>query len=194
MNGVPLPDKHGAPVRIVAPGIAGARSVKWLEKITVQATESDNFYQYHDYKVLPPEATNMEEANKYWHKTPALQDMPINSVIGSPQTGDTVKTDTYGKIEVSGYALPRGAGGPVVRVEVSIDEGKSWGNAEILGNPSKWSWALWKAHVAVQKGKNRRILSRTTDRSGNVQRDDSQWNLRGVAYNGYGEVRDVEVV
>lgn len=45
MNGKPLSANHGAPVRVVTPGIAGARSVKWLDKVTVQMSESDNFYQ-----------------------------------------------------------------------------------------------------------------------------------------------------
>lgn len=45
MNGKPLSPKHGAPVRVVTPGIAGARSVKWLDRVTVQLKESDNFYQ-----------------------------------------------------------------------------------------------------------------------------------------------------
>lgn len=40
MNDKPLPPNHGAPVRIVTPGIAGARSVKWLDQITVQMTET----------------------------------------------------------------------------------------------------------------------------------------------------------
>ena len=100
MNPNPLPPNHGAPVRIIAPGIAGARSVKWLESITVQASESENHYQGRDYKVLPPEATNKEEAEKFWATTPALQDMPINSVIGVPQSGEAVKADTDGIIVV----------------------------------------------------------------------------------------------
>jgi sulfite oxidase len=45
MNGKPLSPNHGAPVRVVTPGIAGARSVKWLDRVTVQTCESDNFYQ-----------------------------------------------------------------------------------------------------------------------------------------------------
>ena len=36
MNGEPLTRDHGAPIRVVVPGVIGARSVKWLRKITVQ--------------------------------------------------------------------------------------------------------------------------------------------------------------
>ena len=32
MNGEDIPLDHGYPVRIVAPGVAGARNVKWLKK------------------------------------------------------------------------------------------------------------------------------------------------------------------
>ncbi|KAI9766398.1 MAG: hypothetical protein M1835_007190, partial [Candelina submexicana] len=135
MNGQTLPPNHGFPVRVIVPGIAGARSVKWLDRITVQLEESKNFYQQHDYKVLPPEATNKEEATKYWHTVPAIQDMPMNSVIAVPQNGDTIELSSEGTTQVKGYALPAGDQGPVVQVEISVDEGKSWIKADIGDTP-----------------------------------------------------------
>ncbi len=55
MNGQSLPAVHGAPLRVVVPGWIGARSVKWLLRIGVQAGPSDNYFQT-EYSILPPEA------------------------------------------------------------------------------------------------------------------------------------------
>lgn len=194
MNGQPLPVNHGFPIRIIAPGIAGARSVKWLDRITVQTDESENYYQHYDYKVLPPEATDAEAAKNHWHSTPAIQDMPVNSVIAVPQSGETLSSSA--DIVVEGYALPQGDQGPVKKVEVSTDNGKTWTDAKILsgtGERERWCWTLWRATVTFEKGEGRQILSRATDAGGNVQSADAQWNLRGVAYNGYGIARDLQV-
>jgi sulfite oxidase len=37
MNGEPLPPLHGFPLRVIVPGYIGARSVKWLTNIHLQA-------------------------------------------------------------------------------------------------------------------------------------------------------------
>lgn len=42
MNGEPIPRDHGYPVRVVVPGVVGARNVKWLGK----------FYKYTLQKVV----------------------------------------------------------------------------------------------------------------------------------------------
>lgn len=34
MNGEPIPRDHGYPVRVVVPGVVGARNVKWLGEST----------------------------------------------------------------------------------------------------------------------------------------------------------------
>ncbi|KAH0335676.1 ATP synthase alpha subunit vacuolar, partial [Aureobasidium melanogenum] len=131
MNGEPLSKEHGFPVRVIVPGIAGARSVKWLDRITVQTVESSNYYQQHDYKILPPEAVDSETAEKFWDMTPALQTMPVNSAIAVPEPGSKVERSADGMVLVKGFALPSGDGGEVVKVEVSGDDGKTWVEADI---------------------------------------------------------------
>jgi sulfite oxidase len=41
MNGKPLPNIHGGPVRLVVPGWAGSASQKWLTRITIRDKEHD---------------------------------------------------------------------------------------------------------------------------------------------------------
>ena len=195
MNGQPLPVNHGHPVRVVAPGIAGARCVKWLDRITVQAEESSCFYQQHDYKALPPEAENKDSAEKYWATTPALQEMPVNSVIVEPANEATVELPANGVIDVRGYALPSGIHGHVSRVEVSVDEGRTWKIADMAHDQEigRWTWVLWQTQVHLGKGENRRILSRAYDSAGDTQPARPVWNFRGVAYDGYGESRNLVI-
>lgn len=95
--------------------------------------------------------------------------------------------------------MPQGAHGPVVRVEVSIDEGETWADAELLKAPvagaGKWSWALWRAVLPVQRGWVVSIFSRATDAGGNRQPapEEAVWNLRGVGYNAYGRAVGVKI-
>lgn len=119
--------------------------------------------------------------------------MPINSVILAPRSGDSIVADKDGMITASGYAVPGGSGGPVTKVEISVDGQRTWTTATFQVTPSKWSWALWQARIEVGGGSHR-FFSRAFDRAGNEQAAEPQWNLRGVAYNGYGESRDVIVV
>lgn len=199
MNGQPLPPPKGHPIRLIAPGVYGCRSVKWLDRITIQPTESSNFYQQRDYKILPPDAVDSASAAPYWDITPAMTEMAINSVIATPQCGDTVplSSSPAGTIEVKGYAVPQGEQGPVVRVELSVDEGQTWIDAELLKSPlggaGKWCWTLWRASIPVEVGALVSIFSRATDSGGNTQPAVSQWNLRGVGYNGYGRAIGVKV-
>ena len=54
MNGEPLPADHGAPLRVIAPGHVAARSVKWVQSVTVSDEESTSQWQRRDYKLPGP--------------------------------------------------------------------------------------------------------------------------------------------
>jgi sulfite oxidase len=208
MNGSPLPVSHGFPVRAVLPGIAGARWTKWLDRITISEHESPNFYQQRDYKILPPDIETKAQAAEAWCKFPAIQGMPINSVIAYPEAGLTIDL-ANGELEVCGYALPQGDDGPVVKVEVSSDKGETWAEADIvypskaeLGTSEgvdkyKWAWAIWKYKLPKDKvrkiTKDTVIWSRARDAGGNMQNGRRPWNYRGVAYDAYGETKGLQI-
>lgn len=82
---------------------------------------------------------------------------------------------------MKGYALPHGDTGPVTRVEVSTDDGKTWEETKVLREDeghSKWAWALWNAAVKLGKGKDERILFRAMSSGGNLRPDEPKWNPR----------------
>ncbi|KAJ9634004.1 hypothetical protein H2204_006551 [Knufia peltigerae] len=198
MNGLPLEARHGFPVRAIVPGVLGARSVKWLDSITVSDQESPCFYQQRDYKVLPPEVSDSKTAEGYWSRCPSMLEMPINACVAWPVSGSTIKLPASGFIEVLGYAVPQSSHGPVIRVQVSGDEGKTWSDAQLEHGgkyASKWTWVLWNARIKIEKGERRRIFAKATDSGGYTQTEErSSWNLRGVAYNGYEAAFDLTVI
>lgn len=218
MNGEPLPDRHGAPVRTITPGIVGARSVKWLDTIVVSPHESQNHYQQHDYKVLPPEATSPEKAEELglWEKgvVPAMLDNDINSVVAVPGSdGAEVRRNPDGYVRIAGYAIPKGKDGPIVDVQVSIDHGRTWHPATFLddgdentthpsnrgnsgGKPrGKFSWVLWEVSIKSEPADDVSIWSKATDRGGNTQSEvEGSWNLRGVGYNAVEGRRGIKII
>ncbi len=45
MNGEPLPQRHGFPVRIIVPGLYGEKNVKWIDRINLLSTNEQGFYE-----------------------------------------------------------------------------------------------------------------------------------------------------
>ncbi|KAB0801630.1 hypothetical protein PPYR_03816 [Photinus pyralis] len=90
MNGKPLPKDHGFPIRVVVPGVVGARNVKWLGKIVVSQNESDSHWQQNDYKGFSP---SIDWDNVDFSTAPAIQELPVTSAICKPAPGSTVKIE-----------------------------------------------------------------------------------------------------
>lgn len=61
---------HGYPVRVVVPGVVGARNVKWVGKVKASTVESSNFWQQRDYKSFNP---SVDWHNVNFDIAPAIQ-------------------------------------------------------------------------------------------------------------------------
>ncbi len=142
MNGEPLAPVHGSPVRVIVPGYIGARSVKWLERIEVRATPWPGYFQDVVYRLLPEDGTPGAGVGM------PLGLVALNSDVLSPADGESVRS---GPVEVRGYAF---AGGEryVARVDVSINGGSSWSQAELLDDLGLWAWRHWRVTVDLAPG------------------------------------------
>lgn len=68
MDGAPLPPEHGGPLRVIVPGFIGARSVKWVQRISVSRQQSSNFYMTSDYKKLPEGMDDPDKKEEWMQK------------------------------------------------------------------------------------------------------------------------------
>lgn len=188
MNGAPIPLDHGAPVRLIVPGAAGCRSVKWLQSIEVSREESSAFWQKEDYKSFSPsqgwEGLDFDTA-------PAVMSTPVQSAITSVTLSDD---KTY--VIAQGYAFS-GGGNRVIRVDVSSDGGRNWVNADLEAaeEPANsyrrtYSWVLWKAVLDVGDSSSPEFVVTAVDESYNSQPDSprSIWNVRGILNNSWHRV------
>ena len=179
MHSGPLPRAHGGPVRVVVPGYVGARSVKWLTGITVQPTPSDSYFQAHDYRILPPDAD--PEAASSGDGIP-LSLLALNCDILHPIDDDRVPA---GRLTIRGYGIA-GDGRGIERVDVSLDDGRTWRQADLHPAPGRWSWRRWSLTVNVAPGPLR-ITARAFDDTGAAQPESpaSLWNPRGYGNNAW---------
>ncbi len=180
MNGEPLPAVHGAPVRVVVPGYIGARSVKWLERVEVRSTPWPGYFQDVVYRLLPEDGTPGPGAGM------PLGLVALNSDVVSPADGDTVPA---GPVEVRGYAF---AGGEryVARVDVSLDGGATWSQAELDDDLGPWAWRHWRTVLDLAPG-DHEIVVRAWDSSAATQPETEAalWNPKGYVNNARPRVR-----
>lgn len=210
MNGQPLPRDHGFPLRAVVPGHVAARSVKWLSKIVVSDEESTSQWQRRDYKSFGP-----NERIPNWDSAPAIQEMPITSAITRVLVGECVResqeawlaekqrlveSTTRGNevqpIAAQGYAVS-GGGREITRVDISLDGGQTWDQAELLsdtwtGNKA-WAWKRWRylgQLKSPRQGACAQVVVKATDNSYNVQPEThaSIFNVRGNLANAWHRV------
>lgn len=165
MNGEPLPKIHGCPLRVIAMGYIGARSVKWLYRIKAIKNPTLAPVQAREYLYFN------QQIGKY-NQRPIdgiqIQEMPVSSAIMSPWSKQVVMHN--GKIHCKGWAYSGGGRWPE-RVELSADGGFSWYAVpeEQLSKKGKWTWRTWEIDLPCDVEGWIEIVCRCWDNSLNTQ-------------------------
>ena len=141
MNGQPLPQEHGFPVRVVVPGLYGFVSAcKW---------------------VVDMELTTFGAFNAYWVQRGWSQQAPIKteSRIDTPRGSVAA-----GKVMIAGVAWAQHRG--IEAVEVGIDG--TWHQATLAAQDTIDTWRQWSYPWQATQGAHT-LQVRATDKTGYTQ-------------------------
>ncbi|MFQ5794910.1 MAG: molybdopterin-dependent oxidoreductase [Candidatus Bipolaricaulia bacterium] len=145
MNGEPLPTNHGAPARVIVPGIYGMKNVKYLTRIELVDRDFFGFWERRGWDDLAVV------------KTTAIIDAPNRDF----------RLNRGQEVFITGIAYTGDRG--ISAVEVSVDDGDSW-NPAVLEDPlAVNTWRRW-AYLWRPEASGRHILmARATDGQGTLQ-------------------------
>lgn len=155
MNGEPLIDKHGAPLRLIAPGWYGIACVKWLNRIEIRDRRFMGRFMARDYVTIRKETRPNGET--VWMETS----------VGKTQLKSIPAKVTRIGDEYRIYGAAWGA--PIKTVELSIDGGP-WQTAEIdTVEDAEYAWKVWHYNWNNPSPGLHTIVSRSIDTKGNIQ-------------------------
>ncbi len=174
VNGAPLPPQHGFPLRLVVPGWYGMTSVKWLSRITVIDHVFDGYQNRWAYRLRQGEDEQGVPVSR-------IQPRSLMVPPGIPEFFTRSRTLSPGECVLEGRAWSGEA--EVEGVEVSVDGGETWAEAE-LGADSlgRWAWRSWRFVWNAQPGEYV-LCCRARDEGGNVQPLEAPWNAGGYVNN-----------
>lgn len=168
LNGEPIPLAHGGPLRLIVPGYTGVNSVKYIKRLAFTEKESPAAIQQTGYRLAPP-------GQKGNPSQPSVWAMGVKSWINTPNpAASTLKA---GRVVVQGVAF--GGTNGIKQVEVSIDGGKNWQKAELVGpDLGRYAWRQFALPVELAAGEHV-LVSRATDTEGRVQEEERPQNSGG---------------
>jgi DMSO/TMAO reductase YedYZ molybdopterin-dependent catalytic subunit len=178
MNGQPLQPQHGYPLRLLVPGWYGMTSVKWLDRIEAVAEPFQGYQMMRVYRYS-------EAPDDLGDPVSLIRVRALMIPPGIPDFLTRTRVLQAGTVTLTGKAWAGRSS--VSRVEVSVDGGSTWSEAQLGEMISPYAWRPWTFLWNAEPGTHT-LCVRATDAEGNVQPREQQWNFGGYGNNGYQRV------
>mgnify|MGYP003386689154 CR=1 FL=1 len=181
MNDVALTPDHGYPIRVLLPGVAGARCVKWLESVSISKKPSKSPWNRHYY--LRKDGSH-------------IQQLPLQSILLS---GNRTELG----VSVEGVAYSGGSSAYIEKVVVSVDGGVTWLPSELrrdeIQNDDSHGFHGWVRFVGfiplaeklagdMDMDMDIEVICRAIDSDGTTQPEVSL-QQHGYLYNGWSKMQ-----
>ena len=173
MNGEPLSPPHGYPLRLIVPGWYGMTNVKWLGRIEAIGEPFHGYQMDKSYRIS-------QTADELGEPATLIKVRALMAPPGIPEFLTRARLVEAGSVTLTGKAWAGRSG--ISRVEVSVDDGVTWSEAELGEQVSAYAWTAWSFKWNATPGRYS-LCVRATDSEGNMQSADQSWNYAGVAEN-----------
>ena len=186
MNGEPLTMLNGFPARLVVPGWYATYWVKSLRQISVLSKPFEEFWMKTAYRI-PDTPCGCVPPGSAPKKTVPITRMDTRSLVIDPAEGTRIKVNE--PVEIMGVAF---SGGYSVRdVAVSLNGGKTWGEAKLGQDRGRHSWIQWFFPWRPAAPGRYAIMARATNSVGESQPFEGLWNPAGYLWN---KIEKTEVI
>ena len=162
MNGAPLNQAHGHPLRILIPGHFGQKQPKWLIGIEALTSRKRGLWERQGWSntaEIPTHALVRQiQEKRVWNR---------HYRVSYSQNGET----GWDKgILVAGVALDKSS--PIQAIQVSVNGGQTWETAQKNSPESPHEWTLWRYRWTPQAAGTYTLLARAVSQREQQQLED----------------------
>ncbi|MEB3336426.1 MAG: molybdopterin-dependent oxidoreductase [Leptolyngbyaceae bacterium] len=165
MNGEPLTQNHGYPLRIILPGHFGQKQPKWLIGIEAVSGQKRGYWERQGWSNtahIPTHAlTRQVQTQRVWNR---------QHQVSLPQMGEIgwAKGILVAGVALDGYNA-------IQHVWVSTNNGKTWKKAEKNSPSSPHEWTLWRYPWKPTQPGNYTLLARAESATTQQPLEDNNW-------------------
>ncbi len=152
MNGEPLPQRNGGPMRLIVPGLFGEKNIKWITGIEVVDYDAKGFYEQQGW------GPNFAPYTR--------SDFFSPRVVSNTRFADPVRAGQTITVKGRAFAGDRG----IRSVEFSPDDGQTWQPVRVTYPGTDLTWLYWETDWAVPSQPGEYVVtSRAVDGTGAPQ-------------------------
>ncbi len=178
MNGEQLPLLNGFPLRLIVPGWYSTYWVKMLSDIEVLDRADDNYWMATAYTIPDTPHANITPGQTGVKMVPISRMVP-RSFFTNVAEGASLPAGV--NTTIRGIAFGGDAG--VAKVELSMDDGRTWQLATLDEDHGKYSFRGWQVNIPQLLKGPHSLMVRCTNLSGDIQPAVSNWNNSGFMLN-----------
>jgi DMSO/TMAO reductase YedYZ molybdopterin-dependent catalytic subunit len=180
MNGAPLPYHNGFPIRLIVPGWTATYWMKHLDSIEAWTKPFTGFWMKSAYRIPAGKfplvqhfLTQMTAVNE------PITEMVINSMIIAPAEGHTMRASET--CEIRGLAWDGGY--CIRRVEISVDGGQMWREAELGKDLGRFAFRGFRFPFTPTRAGKYQVMARASNGLGQTQAERLIFNPAGYHNN-----------